>query len=1359
MRAREKTSAPISHLADLSPEEQLRHNEDLYRELVENASDIIYTHDLEGNFTSINPAATQMTGYTLEEALSLNVSQIVAPEYLELARNTTRRKLAGLPVQSPYELDIVAKDGHRITLEVNTRLLYRDGTPVGVHGVGRDITDRKRTERALRESEAKFRSMAETSSCAIYILQGDHARYVNPASESITGYSREELLSMPFWQIFHPEDRDFMVDRAMARQRGESVPAHQELRIVTKDGQERWVDLSACLIPYEGNVAVLGTAFDITDRKSAEQEVQLQKTYLEHLFESAPEGIVVLDNAGRVMRANHEFGHMFGFPPGELHGRRIDDLIIPPDKATEAASLTRQVSSGKMFGIETVRMRKDGTLIDVSILGTPVIGENQQVGRYIIYRDISEAKRAEHYRNAQVAVTRILSESATPSEAMLRLVQALCEHLAWELGEFWEFDAVNSVLRWQDIWFTPSLRADEFHAVSRGVTCKPGSGFAGRCYSSGQPAWIAELIADADFPRAPFAVRAGLRSGMSFPVRGGKGVLGVISLFSRSLRPADPSMGRLLADIGSQIGQFIERKKAERALVESESKFRAVAETAASAIYIHTGSRFLYVNHASEVISGYSREELLTMDPFGLVHTDFTEMVKERAVARAEGASVPDRYEFKITRKDGSERWLDFSGTLIQFGGERAILATAFDITERKRAEQLQSALYRIASGASSAEKLEQFYATVHRIVSELMDARNFYIALHDAESDEIHFPYFVDEQDPLPPKSSRLGRGLTAYVLRSAKPLLATPEKFEELVNAGEVESVGAASIDWLGVPLTIGDQTIGALVVQSYSQKVRYGTAELEILTFVSQQVASAIEHKRSQEALQKSEARYRSLVQHAAYGIYRSDGQGRFLNVNPALVKMLGYNSEEEVLALDINRDVFLDAEQRLQLVNSLQSADRVEGIEAKWRRKDEKVITVRLSGRVVRDAAEKIRGVEMIAEDVTDRRALEDQLQHSQKMEAVGRLAGGVAHDFNNILTVIKGYSDLLIHSLPDGDPLRNEVDEIRKAADRAATLTRQLLAFSRRQVLAPKLLDLNSIVSNMEKLVRRLLGEDVELRAVLEPQLARVKADPGQIEQVIMNLAVNARDAMPRGGKLTIETANVELDDAYAREHAIVVPGAYVMLAVSDSGIGMLHETRAHIFEPFFTTKEQGKGTGLGLSTVYGIVKQSGGYIWVYSEPGQGTTFKVYLPRVDGAAEVLPTRPAQAGDYPGSETVLLVEDEEGVRALVRRVLERRGYHVLESSSGEEAAAHCQNHKGEIHLLLTDVIMTQINGRELARHLTQVRPDMKVLYISGYAEEAIVHHGVLDPGTAFLQKPFTTETLARKVREVLDGKMSS
>jgi PAS domain S-box-containing protein len=502
----------------------------------------------------------------------------------------------------------------------------------------------------------------------------------------------------------------------------------------------------------------------------------------------------------------------------------------------------------------------------------------------------------------------------------------------------------------------------------------------------------------------------------------------------------------------------------------------------------------------------------------------------------------------------------------------------------------------------------------------------------------------------------------------------------------------------------------------------------------------------------ALRQMEASFSTLVEHAPIGIYRSTPAGRFLSANIALARMLGYDSVADVLALDLTRDVYADPTERQRLLERDAYTEReYDDVEATWKRKDGGRVTAQLSVRAVRRPDGTVEYYETFVRDLTQQRRLEGQLLHSQKMEAVGRLAGGVAHDFNNLLTVILSYSDLLLEDLPSDAKDREDVEEIRKAAIAASSLTRQLLAFSRQQVLQPRILDINAVVSGTEKLLTRLLGEDVRLSTSLAPDLGNVKVDPGQLEQIIMNLAVNARDAMPRGGKLTIETANVDMDAAYVAGHPVAQPGRYAMLAVSDTGIGMDALTQARIFEPFFTTKEPGKGTGLGLATVYGIVKQSGGFIWVYSEVGHGTSFKIYLPRVDEAAPALGAAPALVG---GSETVLVAEDVTAVRDVASEMLRRHGYTVLEAADAETALRLARQHQGEIHLLLTDVVMPGASGRELADTLVKLRPNMKVLYMSGYTDDAVVRHGVLQEGIAFLQKPFTPDSLARKLRAVLD-----
>src|SRR6267378_1089473 len=674
------------------------------------------------------------------------------------------------------------------------------------------------------------------------------------------------------------------------------------------------------------------------------------------------------------------------------------------------------------------------------------------------------------------------------------------------------------------------------------------------------------------------------------------------------------------------------------------------------------------------------------------------------------------------------------------------------DVTEAKRAEQIQLATYRISEAAHAARTLQELFGAIHLIVGELMPAKNFYIALYDAATDQLTFPYHVEEYDTDFP-SKTPGKGLTEYVLRTGQPLLVTPEVHAELERRGEVELIGPPSIDWVGVPLKIGDRTIGVLVAQTYAPGVRYRDTEKHVLQFVSTQVAMAIERKRTEEQLHESERKYRLLFETNPEPMFVYDFETlRILAVNGAAVARYGH-TEQEFLELTI-RDIRPPEEQaRLEEELARRPDDGAVRAGVHHWTKQGKRFDVDLVARPLEFAGRRARLV--LARDVSAQRQLEEQLRQSQKMEAVGQLAGGIAHDFNNLLTAILGSTQLLLHNTPAGDPRREDAEEIRHAGLRAAELTRQLLAFSRRQVLAPKVLDVNAVVANMDRMLRRLLGEDVELATSLDPGAGAVNADPGQLEQVLLNLAVNARDAMPGGGRLSIGTTRFTLHEEHVERRHRMPAGDYVCLVVADTGVGMDETTQAHLFEPFFTTKEVGKGTGLGLATVYGIVKQSGGYIWVYSEAGHGTTVKIYLPRVPGVADA----PAPASEPQqvrgGDETVLLVEDAAPVRTLARRSLEARGYRVLEAADGPSALQLSTRHRGGIDILVTDVVMPGMSGRELAERLAPVRPSMKVLYTSGYTDDAMVRQGVLNAGVAFLQKPFVPDTLTRKVREVLDG----
>ena len=605
---------------------------------------------------------------------------------------------------------------------------------------------------------------------------------------------------------------------------------------------------------------------------------------------------------------------------------------------------------------------------------------------------------------------------------------------------------------------------------------------------------------------------------------------------------------------------------------------------------------------------------------------------------------------------------------------------------------------------------------------------------------------------------------------------------EMDSVVNIIECERLQKLSADTsslhfhASVPIWIGKQTVGIMNLLGTDQNI-FSEEDMKILYGVGNQVAVALERARLHDHLerlveQKTEAltveaserrkseieklRLAAIIEAMPAMVSTFTLDGKVLYMNDAGRKMLGIDGDSTLRSLNI-LDVHPEGAREMILREAIPTAIR-EGVWAgesvflDRNGKEVPIIKIMVSHKNSSGAVEYLSN---ISYDMTDRKKLEEQLRQSQKMEAIGKLAGGIAHDFNNLLKAILGYAELVMAELDDGHPLLPKVAEIRKAGERAASLTRQLLAFSRKQVLQPKVLKLNSIVENMENMLSRLIGENVELVTVLNESTGRVKADPGQIEQVIMNLAINARDAMPAGGRLSIETANVSLDESYVQTHRGVQPGPYVMLAIADTGSGMSSEVQSHLFEPFFTTKEKDKGTGLGLATVYGIVKQSGGDIWVYSEPGKGTTIKIYLPRVEESPEIVEPAEAQAPRRTqGHETILVVEDEEMVLELACETLRAEGYNVLKAGSAMEALALSDQYESEIHLMLTDLVMPQMSGFELAKKLNSRRPNAKVMHMSGYTDTTAFQNGYLEEGMAYLQKPFTTKSLAQKVREVLD-----
>lgn len=796
-----------------------------------------------------------------------------------------------------------------------------------------------------------------------------------------------------------------------------------------------------------------------------------------------------------------------------------------------------------------------------------------------------------------------------------------------------------------------------------------------------------------------------------------------------------------------------DRSRAEKAQHHAEARYRRIFENAIEGLFESTpAGKFLTVNPAMARIAGYSSPAEMIAEVHDIGKQLYLDpSIRDEVKRQLEEKGELNGFECQMPRKDGSVIWISLNARALRDANGRITShdGTAEDITERKIAELRRQVSTQIIHAIGATENLDELLVEIHGAISKALDAGNCFVALHDRVSGIFSFPFFRDKFDP-PPGPQELGRSCAAYVFRTGRAELISPARFQELAALGEVELEGTPSRSWLGVPLRTPSETIGVLVVQSYDRDHAYSEQDMEFLSSVGGQIAFAIERKRAEARVRESEARLRVLIEQLPAVLWSVDADLRFTSSLGAGLARLGLKPDQVVGML--LSDYFETKDPSFLPIAAHRRAIAGEPVTFQIDWKDG---SYACHVEPLRGADGQIRGAICMALDVTDRKRLEEQFRQAQKMEAVGRLAGGIAHDFNNLLMVIQGYADLMADRLPAGDSLRRNAEQVQTAARRATALTQQLLAFSRKQMLAPKVLNIHSVVSDMEKILRRLIGEDVELQTSTEDDLWLVKADRSQIEQVIMNLAVNARDAMPRGGRLTIETANVELDQSSAQPPAVLSAGKYVMLSVTDNGCGMDAGTQAHIFEPFYTTKEKGKGTGLGLATVYGIVKQSDGYIWVYSEPGRGTTFKIYLPKIE---EEVPSeffeRRAEKSPLPqGSEVILLVEDEKGVRELARQYLEMTGYTVLEAEDGHTALELSAMHAGPIHLLMTDVVMPGISGHELAQRISQSRPGIKILYMSGYADHAVVHHGILQSDAVLLQKPFNMASLASKLREIL------
>lgn len=1163
---------------------------------------------------------------------------------------------------------------------------------------------RLKTEVALREAYKCWNDIFQAIGHPTLVLAPNRTILrANRAATVITGKSAAELVGRKCFEIFHPDiclpPEGCPFEKLLAS--GNLETTEMEMPAL------RGTFLISCtpVFSQAGQLEkVFHIAADITSLKQAQEELLLKGI----LLDVASDSIFLHDLEGHFLYVNEAAWRDRGYEKDELLAKDLSVLIAPEFAGEREALLQDLITRGEII-FESAHCRKDGSILPVEIHARIIdLGGRQCV--LSVARDLTERKRAEDNLRRE----KLLSDNIIDSLP----------------GVFYFFDDQRRFRRW--------------NAEFQQVTGYTATEFAGLT--------PLDLIADEDRNRVDQSIREVFATGVS-------NVEAKLITKDGHRIPYFFTGSRLELDgtpclIGMGV-DITERKQSEAALQKSEERFRNIAENTMQMIWeVDRHGMYTYCSPIVERLLGFKPEEVLGKNFYDFFHSDDREKLKEAAFTVFESKKPFMDFINRNMKRDGEIVWLSTSGVpiLSERGDLEGYRGIDTDITDRKQAEEalalhakrLQALLDLHLLADAPREQLLDFIleASVSTMQSEvafigLLDAAESTMTIHRWSKDAMA-QCTIDDRPILFPVSQA---GSWGECIRRRQAVLINDYQAPHVGKKGLPE--GHLPIRrFLAVPILAKGRVVIAAAVAN--KATDYTENDIKAFTTLLNKMWEILKRREAEEAIQV-------LVNRAPLGIYIVQ-DGRFKMINPGFSEIVGYFEDELIgkESLDLATPPCRE-EVRQNAVKMLQGKSHrpyefsitTKGGETKW--VVESVASTIFQGR---------RAVLGYFLDITEQKKMEGQYLQAQKMEAVGRLAGGVAHDFNNMLSVISGYCELMQLELHEDDPLSRNLAEIKQAAQRAATLTQQLLAFSRKQIIKPEVINLNTKIANLEKMLRRLIGEDIDLAVGLESSLQAVKADPGQIDQILMNLVVNARDAMPQGGKLTLETANVYLDETYLRTHAYVIPGSYVMLAVSDNGQGMDAAILTRIFEPFFTTKEDDRGTGLGLATVYGIVKQNNGYIQVYSEIGCGTTFKIYLPSTHETTTASQPEIFGVERLYGSETILVVEDEDLVRNFICRSLKVYGYNVLEARHGGEALLQCERYLEPIHLIITDVVMPQMSGRELVDRLKPLRPDLKVLYMSGYTANAVVHHGVVEATVAFIQKPFPVKTLVEKIRQILN-----
>ncbi|MBI5118816.1 PAS domain S-box protein [Candidatus Poribacteria bacterium] len=1282
--------------------------------------------------------------------------------------------------------------------------------------------ERGRALNAVRESEERFRILTEQSLLGIYIVKDSKVVFTNEVVCEITGYTRREILSWEsegFIKIVYPDDRAFVLEQARKKQAGTGgVIPRYEFRIISKSGEVKWLSLHSKTIQYDGGNAIEAVVLDITEQKLAEAALNESEERYRTLVEHAADMICTIDlKSGAITNVNAFVTKILGYERGEIL-RKLSflDLVHQGDQERVLVRLHELAIKGTRVPNFALRLRKaDGDYIQAEVNGTVTFDSANHPATLVgVIRDVTERKKTEDALRESEARYRLLAENASDhiwtADMSMRFT-----YLSPSLTRFRGYTVEEGLAQTLDEVLTPQsfaagmqalaeeleIEAGETKDLSRSRTidlehnCKDGSTVWAEVKmtfirdAEGRPVGVLGVSRDiSERKRAEQAlmesetryrtlveearemiVTLDLATGTISNANKYAGealgykredVLNKVNFremihpddfedvaihlhkrvtgeeqhpnFPFRLRKADGSYmdielnGAVIYDGEGRPKTYMgvmrdvtERNRAEQALRESEERYRVLVDNSLTGIYLRTGQNVIFVNNRLKQILGYSEEELLRMRLVDVIHPADRGFALQRAAQRMGGWDNQSHGHVRVITKSGEIRWVETFASLINFQGKPTVLGTIIDITDAKRAEELLR---------QSEEKYRNLLDTLEIGFYETDLAGNIIffnetmsrlLGYSGEELRGMNYRQFIDEKDR---------------------------DELYRIYNMVYETGHSAQGFVYNIVPKDgrrVPHEASVILVRDEREQPVGFRGVARDVT-----------ERKRAEELLRQSEGKYRTLFEESKDVVYITTPDGRFVDINPAGIELFGYSSKEEILRIDIAQDLYAHPDDRRTYQETIARQGYVKDYEILFKRKDGQPVTVMLTANALRDGTGAIVAYRGIMRDVTDRKQLEEQFFQAQKMESIGTLAGGIAHDFNNLLGGILGYASFMKTKIEESHPFYKYVDTIERSGMRAAELTSQLLAFARGGKYHSRPVDLNAIVAETLGIIGRTFDKSIEIETQLCSPLPTVEADAGQIQQLLMNLCVNARDAMSCGGKLFIET-NVEmLTEDYVKTRMDAKTGPYVTVSITDTGVGIRKEHMKRIFEPFFTTKEKGKGTGLGLSMVYGVVKNHGGFVRVYSEPGIGTTFKVYLP-ASGKPEMKELLTAEA-PRGGNELILVVDDEEPIRALTKDIFESYGYQVLLAEDGGEATEVYEKRKDEISLVILDMVMPRMGGRETFLKLKELNPTVKALLSTGYSQngkaQEILNSGVL----GFIQKPYHVNELLSKVRGVLDAK---